>query len=1275
MERSFEREVASLAMGAGEVFRGEGVVAVAKALLQSGVSYVGGYQGSPVSQLLDVMVEARPYLATLGVHVEPCTNEAAACALLAASVDYPLRGAVTWKSIVGSNVAADALSNIASPGVQGGALVIVGEDYGEGSSVVQERTHAFAMKSSLPLLDPRPDLTKITDLVQLGFELAEAAGTPVLLALRIRACHLLGSFVCRDNVAAPHGAGRDPLAPAAHDPRTMSHPPHTFAHERDKVERRLPAARRFIAERMVNEVFEGDVASIGIVVQGGLYNALVQAFALAGLDGVHGRPRIGVLVLNATYPLVPGEIVAFAHGRRAVLVLEEGYPEFIEFELAAMLANDGEPCAVRGKAAMGAAGEYTTERIAQGLAAFVAEFAPEIGLAPLDAWRAGVEANRAQARALLGGPVPLRPPGFCIGCPERPVFSALKLIERELGPRHVAADIGCHSFAMFEPFRIGNTITGYGLGLASAAAVAPASARRPLATVGDGGFWHNGFLSGVTSAVKNGSDSVLLVFKNGYTSATGTQELVSTPAAAYRDAAGGASTTASDTSIERVLREVGVGWVRTIASGDVARMRSTLTEAFTTPAPGLKVVIADGECQLERQRRLRAAAARGVVPARRVRYGIDPDVCNGDRACVRLSGCPSLTVAPAPDPFAAAPVTTIDSSCVGCGLCGELAKSAALCPSFYRVESVTAPTLAGRWRERLAASVRSRRRAPREDRGGVVPDRTRISPAAPVASGVRDSPLRIAIAALGGQGGGVLSGWLVEAARSAGWRAQATSIPGVSQRTGATTYYVELAPPAVRLPRWIPSLAPVPGEVDVLVGGELLEAARMIERGMSSPALTTIVASTHRQLTTLEKMSGADGRFDAAHAVSAARALSKRAVLLDLEAIRARHRSVISAALFGALAGAGVLPFDDEACRRALGAGGAGGAGAQASLAAFDDAASAVRAADARAADSTHAPAASPGRAPTLRVSADLEAAIGALPAEAGALARQGVAALIDFQGPSYARLMLARLARVAVAEAGAASAGDGAEPDVAIAGARSPVTSEVARRLVAWMRYDDLIRVADLKTRASRFERIRREAGVGPGAPLRVDDFFSPGAGEIAAILPRPLGAWLERRARRSPRRPHKGFSWPTSSFGGTLVLRAVAALRPLRPWSLRYAREMRAIEAWLDGVVAALAPETEHAPGAALELARLPRLVRGYGDTQVAGRSAYERIFARYREAASAGSEAALGTLRRDAHEAFAGGRCVPQASPPSGGRRPATRDDRSSDDRVEPPFGIAR
>src|SRR6201981_3674719 len=199
-ERSFAEEVKKLKVGAGEEFRGEGILAVTKALLQSGGHYVAGYQGAPISHLMDVLSDANDTLEELGVHFESSASEAAAAAALAASVNYPLRGAVTFKSTVGTNVASDALANLASGGVTGGALIIVGEDYGDGSSIMQERSHAFAMKSQMWLLDPRPNLPSIVRAVEQGFELSEATRTPVMLELRLRACHVHGRFIARDSV-------------------------------------------------------------------------------------------------------------------------------------------------------------------------------------------------------------------------------------------------------------------------------------------------------------------------------------------------------------------------------------------------------------------------------------------------------------------------------------------------------------------------------------------------------------------------------------------------------------------------------------------------------------------------------------------------------------------------------------------------------------------------------------------------------------------------------------------------------------------------------------------------------------------------------------------------------------------------------------------------------------------------------------------------------------------------------------------------------------------
>jgi indolepyruvate ferredoxin oxidoreductase alpha subunit len=706
MERSFHREIESLKLGRGEVFHGEGILAVTKALLQSGVSYVGGYQGAPVSHLIDVMVQARDYLGELGVHVEPCTNEASAAAMLSASIMYPVRGAVTWKSIVGTNVASDALSNLASPGVRGGALIVVGEDYGEGASVVQERTHAFAMKSALWLMDPRPDLESLVRCVEKSFELSEASGTPVMLDLRIRACHLQGSFVAGDNVAPAISMKRPLAEPAPHDYGLISHPPSTYAHERRKYDERMPAARRFIVESRLNEVFEGDCAEVGLIVQGGLYNSLVRALHRLGLADAYGRSRLPILVLNVVYPLVPDELARFARGRRAVLVIEEGQPEFIEHEVGSILRRAAVTAAVYGKDVLPMAGEYTSEVLLAGIGRFLRAHAPSLADPGDLAYEAEVAELRKTAADALGGPVPPRPPSFCTGCPERPFFAALKLAQREVGKVHYSADIGCHSFATFAPFSFGNSILGYGMSLASNAGVMGFQAKRPIAVMGDGGLWHNGLLSGVASRLMNGGDGVLVVMDNGYTSATGAQEHVSTPSQALRREAQGDSSTGRKGAIEKTLKSLGVGWLRTVHTHRVGSMKRALIEAMRTPFGGLKVIVAEGECQLERQRRLRPARARALAEGRRVvrtRYGVDEDMCTGDHACIRLSGCPTLTVRTPADPLKTDPVTHVMNGCLGCGLCGELAHEATLCPSFWRADIVTNP----RWYERAMSRVRA----------------------------------------------------------------------------------------------------------------------------------------------------------------------------------------------------------------------------------------------------------------------------------------------------------------------------------------------------------------------------------------------------------------------------------------------------------------------------------------------------------------------------------------------------------------------------------------
>ena len=698
-ERSFAREVEDLALGDGDEFRGEGILAITKALLQSGVGYVAGYQGAPISHLMDVLADAQEMLESLGVHFEASANEATACATLAASVMYPIRGAVTWKSTVGTNVASDALANLASGGVTGGALIIVGEDYGEGSSIMQERSHAFAMKSQVWLLDPRPDLERIVQAVEDGFALSEASNTPVMLEVRIRTCHVHGSFKTKTN-KRPAFTLRQALENPVRDTARIVLPPAAFQHEKEKIEKRWPAAVAFIKEHELNEVFDGDLSDVGIIVQGGMYNGVIRALRGFGLADVWGGTRVPIYVLNVTYPLIDDEIVAFCRGKKAVLMVEEGQPDYIEQALAKILRNAGVDTAVSGKDVLPMAGEYTAKAMADGVGAFLRRHAAA-ALAPEQRApnRASVLAD--DRVAALADVVPARPAGFCTGCPERPLFAALKLVEQELGPHHVACDIGCHLFSILPPFNVGATTMGYGLGPASTSAFNVTADKRAIAVMGDGGFWHNGLTSGIGNAVYNKNESVVLVVDNHYSAATGGQDVLSSRA--------DSRSRSTKHPITEAVKGIGVEWVRQIdRTYDVARVRDTLKEALTADTPGPRVIVASSECMLNKQRRVKPLFAQAVKDGARVvreRFGVDADVCTGDHACIRLSGCPSLSVVHSPDPLKDDPVAAVDNSCVGCGNCGEVAEAAVLCPSFYRADIIHNPTGVDRFVARLRAAV------------------------------------------------------------------------------------------------------------------------------------------------------------------------------------------------------------------------------------------------------------------------------------------------------------------------------------------------------------------------------------------------------------------------------------------------------------------------------------------------------------------------------------------------------------------------------------------
>jgi indolepyruvate ferredoxin oxidoreductase beta subunit len=453
-------------------------------------------------------------------------------------------------------------------------------------------------------------------------------------------------------------------------------------------------------------------------------------------------------------------------------------------------------------------------------------------------------------------------------------------------------------------------------------------------------------------------------------------------------------------------------------------------------------------------------------------------------------------------------------------------------------------------------------------------------------------PVKLCIAALGGQGGGVLAEWLVEIAEAEGYLAQSTSIPGVAQRTGATIYYLEFFPRAEseragREP--IMALMPVPGDVDCVVASELVEAGRAVQRGLVIPGRTTLIASSHRAYAISEKSVMGQGMANEGEITALLRAHARRLVLFDMDAVAEQHQSVISSVLLGAICGSGVLPFRREAFEAAIRK---SGIAVATNLAAFADACERAQRGEEASAGTTVAGGKIPTRARSPQLQPLLDR-LHRLPGSVQSLALEGVRRAIDYQDPAYAALYLTRLERIAVVDERQTRTGSG--------GGDRPLTQAVARSLALWMTFEDTIRVADLKTRSTRFARVRDEIRAEANQLFGITEFMKPRVAEIAGTLPAGIGQWVLRspRVSRWLGRWTGGRRIRSSTVSGFLLLHALGGLKRWRRGTLRYREENAHIEEWL-ARIGQLA-ETHYA--LAVELARAPRLIKGYGETHERG------------------------------------------------------------------------
>jgi indolepyruvate ferredoxin oxidoreductase alpha subunit len=537
-------------------------------------------------------------------------------------------------------------------------------------------------------------------MVKEGMDLSRDSQSVVALLLRPHLSHANAEILVGDNVAPKISTVRR-LKEFTKDPTLFALPPYSWAQERARYESRLPSAARLVVERGLNEEFGNPSAKVGLITHGTTFNTTMRLLSLMGLADEFGELDEGlhVLQLNVINPLNDDQLEGFLAGKTHALLVEEGQPELLELAVRALIQRRGLQIRFHAHDIIPKFGELTPERLSLPLVEFLRGALPGLPAAAATNVHKLLD-RKKQAAGLFPAPVPARIPTFCTGCPERPVFSQMKIKEYNTGKQEWhASDVGCYGMAGYAPFFMSDSNMGMGGGLAAASAVTALSDQPNVSVVGDGTLWHSAFNTSAANAVYNKQESTYIVLDNKWTAMTGAHENPNVGKLMTGEPMN------AKMSIASTFKAMGVKQIETANPYDFRAFQRKLKKIHSDPKTSqVRVLISEAECQLQRQRRVRPEREQQIQAGRRVeidRLGVDDEVCVGDHACMRFNGCPSLTLKEAPNTLRTAPVAAIDHTCVGCGVCGEITTAAQLCPSFFKVTRIENPG----WIEKLREAI------------------------------------------------------------------------------------------------------------------------------------------------------------------------------------------------------------------------------------------------------------------------------------------------------------------------------------------------------------------------------------------------------------------------------------------------------------------------------------------------------------------------------------------------------------------------------------------